>query len=83
MGKRKRSRKPGRRDEHRVVVRGIRRDPPDMRKLGRALLGLAQAEAERQAQEQHAARRSAEQPELPDAQEPKPEGGDLDGRQRP
>lgn len=36
--------------ERRFTVRGVRRDPPDIRKLSRALIGLAQAEAERQAQ---------------------------------
>jgi hypothetical protein len=42
--------------ERRFTVRGIRRDPPDMQKLGRALIGLAQAEAERQAQAEQTAR---------------------------
>ncbi|MFV2194749.1 hypothetical protein [Nocardiopsis sp. LOL_012] len=42
--------------DRRFVVRGERRDPPDVRKLGRALLSLAQAEAERQAEADHEAR---------------------------
>jgi hypothetical protein len=83
MGRHKKNRKPQRRDERRVVVRGIRRDPPDMRKLGKALLGLAQAEAERQAQEQHTSHRSAERPESPDVQQPGARGGDTDGTPRP
>ena len=36
--------------ERRISVRTVRRDPPDLRKLSRALLALAQAEAEAQAQ---------------------------------
>lgn len=36
--------------ERPISVRSVRRDPPDLRKLGRALLALAQAEAEAQAQ---------------------------------
>lgn len=39
-----------RRAERRISVRGIQRDPPDLRKLSRALLAIAQAEAEAQAQ---------------------------------
>ncbi|WP_086747838.1 hypothetical protein [Streptomyces scabiei] len=44
------------REERRFTVRGIRRDTPDIRKLSKALLGLAMAEAEREAQAQQAAR---------------------------
>lgn len=51
MGKRRKTQRQ--REERRFRVRGERRDPPDMRKLGKALLSLAQAEVERQAQEQH------------------------------
>ena len=36
--------------ERPISVRTIQRDPPDLRKLSRALLALAQAEAEAQAQ---------------------------------
>ena len=36
--------------ERPISVRTVRRDPPDLRKLSRALLALAQAEAEAQAQ---------------------------------
>lgn len=35
--------------ERRISVRGVRRDPPDYRKLARALIAIAQAEAEAQA----------------------------------
>ncbi|GAA3734722.1 hypothetical protein GCM10022239_08560 [Leifsonia bigeumensis] len=38
--------------ERRISVRTVRRDPPDLRKLSRALLALAQADAEAQAQAQ-------------------------------
>jgi hypothetical protein len=37
----------------RIRVRGIRRKQPDLRKLGLALLDIVQAEAERQAAEEH------------------------------
>jgi hypothetical protein len=43
------------REERRITVRGIRRDPPDVHKLSKALIGLAMAEAEREAQAQQAA----------------------------
>jgi hypothetical protein len=45
-----------RREERRFTVRGIRRDPLDIGKLGKALIGLAMAEAEREAQAEQAAR---------------------------
>lgn len=56
MGRRKRSIQRRRRAERRFRVRGERRDPPDMRKLGKALISLAQAEAEKEAQAEHEAR---------------------------
>lgn len=55
------------REERRLTVRGIRRDPPDVRKLGRALLHLAMAEAERQAQAEQSTR--TERPEATSADE--------------
>ena len=36
--------------ERRISVRAVRRDPPDYRKLARALIAIAQAEAEAEAQ---------------------------------
>jgi hypothetical protein len=36
----------GHRPGRRISVRGVRRDPPDLRKLAQALLALAQAQAE-------------------------------------
>lgn len=45
--------------ERRYTVRGIRRESVDIGKLSKALLGLAVAEAERQAQAEHADRAEA------------------------
>lgn len=42
-----------------IRVRGIRRDPVDMRRLARALIALAQAEAESAAQAEHEAKTNA------------------------
>ncbi len=39
--------------ERRISVRAIRRDPPDLRKLSRALIELAMAEAAAQAETQN------------------------------
>ena len=44
--------------ERRISVRTVHRDPPDLRKLSRALLALAQADAEAQAQAEHTAGKS-------------------------
>lgn len=41
------------RSTRRFTVRGVRRDQVDMGKLSKALIGLATAEAERQAQAEH------------------------------
>lgn len=43
-------------EEHRFRVRSVRRDPPDIRKFSKALISLTMAEAERQAQAEHAGR---------------------------
>lgn len=43
-------------EERRYTVRGIRRDPLDIGKLSKALLGVMMAEEERQAEVEHAAR---------------------------
>lgn len=48
----------GKQRERRIVVRAIRRDPPDLRKLARALIDLAQAQAEAEAQAEHEARQA-------------------------
>lgn len=49
-------------DERRIRVRSVRRDPPDLRKLSRALieLALAQAQAEADAQTEHTDARKRE-----------------------
>ena len=39
--------------ERRIQVRSVRRDPPDLRQLGRALIALVQAQAEADAQQEH------------------------------
>ena len=36
--------------ERRIRVRGVRKDPPDLRRLARALIELAQLEAEAEAE---------------------------------
>jgi hypothetical protein len=41
--------------KRRLTVRSERRDPPDYRKLSRALIALAQAQAEKEAQAEHEA----------------------------
>ena len=38
--------------ERKIRVRAIRKDPPDLRKLARALIALVEAEAEAEAEEQ-------------------------------
>ncbi len=41
--------------ERRIRVRGVRRKDPDLRKLARALIELARAQTEAEAQQQHEA----------------------------
>ena len=48
---RKDSPKGGGRERH-ISVRAVRRDPPDLKKLSRALIQLAMAQAEAEAQAQ-------------------------------
>lgn len=48
-----RSRQARPRRDGRIIVRGVERDRPDLRKLSRAVIAMAQAEAEREAQIQH------------------------------
>jgi hypothetical protein len=43
------------RGERRIRVRGIRRETPDLSKLARALIELAQAQVEAEAQAEHRA----------------------------
>lgn len=49
--------------DRRIRVRGIRRNPPDIRKLGHAIIALAQAQAEKEAEEElKRTQRRAEKP---------------------
>jgi hypothetical protein len=56
MTSRRKKNRNSRNEERRFTVRGVRRDPPDIGKLSKALIGLAMAEAEREAQAEQAAR---------------------------
>ena len=49
-------------NERRISVRGVRRDPPDLKKLSRALIALAmaQAQAEAEAQAEHETKKDEE-----------------------
>ena len=55
-------RKRTRAADRRISVRAIRRDPPDIKKLSRALIALAmaQAQAEADAQKEHQAKQDEE-----------------------
>ena len=55
------SNKKGSKERH-IRVRAVRRDPPDLKKLSRALiaLALAQAQAEAEAQADHEAKAAEE-----------------------
>lgn len=70
------SRRQKRRDRHRrdeefrFTVRGVRRDPLDIRKLSKALVGLAMAEMERQAQAEYARRDITSEPAADDGASP-------------
>lgn len=75
--RRQKTRDRHRRDEERrFTVRGVRRNPPDIRKLSKALIGLAMAEAERHAQAEHARRDTESKPAAEDDVVP---GGEADG----
>lgn len=68
----RRQKKTSHRQERTFTVRSIRRDPVDMRKLSKALISLARAEAEREAEAQHADRDQTTPPQ------PDREGGEQD-----
>jgi len=40
-------------DERQIRIRGVRKDPPDVRRIAKALIELARAEAEQKAQAEH------------------------------
>lgn len=54
-GKTRSTRKKKHRDRY-LAVRSVRRDPPDIRKLSKALIAFAMAEADREAQTEQQAR---------------------------
>jgi hypothetical protein len=63
-----------RRDERRIRARGIRQDPPDLRRLARTLIALAEAQAEADAQSQ--ARKASKRASSPSAQRSSPDPKD-------
>ena len=54
--------KKKRHQERRLRVRGVRHDPPDLKKLAGALIALAQAQAETDAATEHQRRQAAARP---------------------
>lgn len=51
--------------ERKIRVRAIRKDPPDLRRLARALIALVEAEAEAEALAEEEARKSMSKPNGP------------------
>jgi hypothetical protein len=51
----------------RIRVRGVRKNPPDLRALARAVIDYAQAQAEAEAQAQHLHDAAPEEPHTGDA----------------
>jgi hypothetical protein len=60
--------------ERHLSVRAIRRDPPDLRKLSRALIQLAMAEAAAEAEAETQAKADGHEPSVGD---PKPTPGEV------
>jgi hypothetical protein len=60
--------------ERRIRVRGIKRDQPDLRRIARALIEFAQAEAEQEAEALHkkAARSATTKPKTTTTEPPTP-----------
>lgn len=52
MSRKQNNNKKRGRPERRITVRAVRRDPPDLKKLSQALIALALAQAEKDAQQQ-------------------------------
>lgn len=46
-----------------IRIRSVRRDPPDLKKIARALIALAQAQAEADAEAEHDNQSPAESPD--------------------
>lgn len=67
MSTRRKSRREGGDSPRRIAVRGVRREPPDLRRLSRALIQLAlqQAAAEAAAEQQAADATKGNPPEEP------------------
>lgn len=64
-----------------IRVRGLRRDRVDAAKLGRALIELAQAQREKEAQAEHERRIAEEEPgREPPVRDPKPPRKDQQPR---
>jgi hypothetical protein len=63
MSKSRRNGKTSNGRERHLSVRAVRRDPPDLRKLSRALIELAMAQAEADAEQQAKAARRERSPE--------------------
>jgi hypothetical protein len=61
----------GRGRQRNISVRAVRRDPPDLRKLSRALIQLAIAEAEAEAEATRKLEAAAAESETPAGQEPR------------
>ena len=55
--KSRRANSGGRGRERHLSIRSVRRDPPDLRKLASALIALAQAQAEKDAEVEHQAKK--------------------------
>ena len=58
-----------RQSDRRISVRSIRRNPPDLHKLGRALIALAMAQAEAEAEAQATKANKPEDTPQPDSED--------------
>ncbi|MDQ1743467.1 MAG: hypothetical protein QOE23_1806 [Pseudonocardiales bacterium] len=63
--------------ERHISVRAVRRDPPDLRKLSRALITLAMAEAEAAAEAEAQAAAALQAKDHPLTQPSKPDGSEA------
>jgi hypothetical protein len=64
MGKKKHGKRNYRKARERnISIRGVRRNPPDLKKLSQALVALAMAQAEAEAQAEHDKRNPTVPPE--------------------
>lgn len=69
-----------RKAERRITVRGVRRDPPDLGKLSRAVITIALRDAEAQA-EARTAMKSGAAPDADEASGTADTGGEAEERQ--